>query len=648
MLHFDSITLRRGPRALLEKTSAKIQDGQRVALIGANGAGKSSLFGLILSELSLDEGDLHLSGKCRIAHMAQEVSASDRSALDYVMDGHLPFRQTQAALADAEARKDDQAAAHCHGELEGMEAYKIPVTAEKLLHGLGFHQNELTQPVASFSGGWRIRLNLAQALMCPSDLLLLDEPTNHLDLDAMLWLERWLANYAGTLIFISHDRDFIDSVASHVLHIEHAALHQYTGGYSRFEVQRAQKLALQQAQYEKQQQRIEEITRFVTRFKAKATKAKQAQSRLKALERMEQIAPAHIDSPFKFQFLVSDKVSSPLLNFSKCALGYDAESPIINELSCSILPGTRIGLLGPNGAGKSTLVKSLMGDLSLLGGERTCGELLQIGYFAQHQLEVLDSEASPLLHLQRLNPAATEQSLRDFLGGFDFRGDKALEVIETFSGGEKARLALAMIAYQKPNLLLLDEPTNHLDLEMRHALTVALQAFEGAVIIVSHDRHLLKNTVDEFWLVANGEADVFKGDLDDYQRWLSDYQKANLGSENKAHDTETSGAQSQESVTMTAQEKKEQKRRAAEQRARISPIKKKLEKTESGMQKLQLELQALEETLGDSELYTAEKKQVLKELLESQTDKRQRLEALELEWFDLTEQIEMLEGLDNS
>ncbi|KZZ57397.1 ABC transporter ATP-binding protein, partial [Oleiphilus sp. HI0122] len=498
MLKILEMSLRRGPEPLLEEVNANIADGQRVAIVGANGAGKTTLFKLLLGELTTDAGSFMLPGNCRIAHMAQEVASSQRTALDYVMDGHEVFRSLEASLHQAELAEDDAALARLHGELETIHAYNIPVEAKKLLHGLGFSEHELDQSVASFSGGWRIRLNLAQALMCPSDLLLLDEPTNHLDLDAMLWLEAWLKQYRGTLLFISHDRDFIDAVATSILHFEHRKLHQYTGSYSDFERQRAEKLALQQAQFQKQQQRISEIQSFVNRFRAKATKAKQAQSRLKELERMELIAPAHVDSPFKFEFPESNKQSSPLLSLSQANLGYDASCPIIEDFSCTILPGQRIGLLGPNGAGKSTLIKSLVGDQNLLEGDRSCGEHLHIGYFAQHQLEALDSSASPLLHLQRCRPSATDQEIRNFLGGFNFRGDDATGTIEKFSGGEKARLALAIIAWHKPNLLLLDEPTNHLDLEMRLALTIALQAFSGAIIVVSHDRHLLKNTVDDF------------------------------------------------------------------------------------------------------------------------------------------------------
>ncbi len=636
MLKIDALTLRRGPEPLLEEANALVHAGQRVAIIGANGAGKTSLFKLILGELSPDSGEYSLPGNCRVSHMAQEVTAGDRAAKDYVLDGHQQLRALEAALSTAEAAHDDHQIAELHGELEHIGAYEAPVIAEKLLHGLGFEQSDLARPVSDFSGGWRIRLNLAQALMCPSDLLLLDEPTNHLDLDAMLWLEQWLKRYEGTVLFISHDRDFIDAVSTHILHFEHKQLNQYTGTYSDFETQRAQKLAQQQSQYEKQQQRISEIQSFVNRFKAKATKAKQAQSRVKELARMELIAPAHIDSPFNFSFPESEKISSPLLNIQKADLGYK-EKVVLADFTASILPGTRVGLLGPNGAGKSTLIKSLVGDLAQLSGQRAEGEHLRIGYFAQHQLEALDLSASPFLHLQRIKPQASDQEIRNFLGGFDFRGDAALETIERFSGGEKARLALALIAWQKPNLLMLDEPTNHLDLEMRHALTMALQAFQGAILVVSHDRHLLKNTVDTFWLVANGRVEEFKGDLHDYEVWLQDFQKESSKSDVvQADDTEKQNE--------SAEDKKERKRIAAALRQRLSPLKKKLKAEEAAMEKHQTALAGLETQLADPEIYQAENKAKLKALMDEQASHKVGLEEAEMAWFDLSEEIEVAES----
>ncbi len=643
MLKIDALTLRRGPEPLLENANALIHTGQRVAIIGANGAGKTSLFKLILGELSPDSGTFSLPGNCRVSHMAQEVTAGHRAALDYVLDGHKQLRALEAQLAEAETTHDDQKLAHIHGELDGISAYLAPVTAEKLLHGLGFSQSDMTRPVNDFSGGWRIRLNLAQALMCPCDLLLLDEPTNHLDLDAMLWLEQWLKRFTGTVLFISHDRDFIDAVSTHILHFEHKRLNQYTGSYSAFELQRAEKLSQQQAKYEKQQQRISEIESFVNRFKAKASKAKQAQSRVKELERMALIAPAHIDSPFNFSFPVSEKISSPLLNLQKCDLGYGHKA-ILNQFSTSILPGMRIGLLGPNGAGKSTLIKSLVGDIPPLSGERSTGEHLRIGYFAQHQLEALDLNASPFLHLQRLNTKASDQDIRNFLGGFDFRGDAALEKITRFSGGEKARLALAIIAWQKPNLLMLDEPTNHLDLEMRHALTEALQNFEGAIIVVSHDRHLLKNTVDTFWLVAEGKVEEFKGDLHDYELWLQNYDPVKALSTDpvKENIMTQSGFQNESS-----EDRKERKRIAAEKRKKLSPLKKQLAQAENIMAQTQERLLELDEKLADSNLYLHENKDKLKTLLDEQAKQKQMLETAELQWFELSEEIEDAEQAED-
>lgn len=643
MLKIDALTLRRGSEPLLENANALMHAGQRVAIIGANGAGKTSLFKLILGELSPDAGMFSLPGNCRVSHMAQEVTAGHREALDYVLDGHKELRALETQLLEAEAAHDDQKMAHIHGELDGIASYLAPVIAEKLLHGLGFSQSDMQRPVNDFSGGWRIRLNLAQALMCPCDLLLLDEPTNHLDLDAMLWLELWLKRFTGTVLFISHDRDFIDAVSTHILHFEHKLLNQYTGTYSAFEMQRAEKLAQQQSKYEKQQQRISEIESFVTRFKAKASKAKQAQSRVKELERMALIAPAHVDSPFNFTFPVSEKISSPLLNLQKSDLGY-GDKTILNQFSTSILPGMRIGLLGPNGAGKSTLIKSLVGDIHPLTGQRSTGEHLRIGYFAQHQLEALDLNASPFLHLQRISPKASDQEIRRFLGGFDFRGDAALEKITRFSGGEKARLALAIIAWQKPNLLMLDEPTNHLDLEMRHALTEALQNFEGAIIVVSHDRHLLKNTVDTFWLVAEGKVEEFKGDLHDYEVWLQNYMPETYSS------TSGSGGQADLADGLqneSSEDRKERKRIAAEKRKKLSPLKKQLTQAEGVMSKAQEQLTILEEKLADSDLYLHENKDKLKLLLDEQTKQKQALEESELQWFELSEEIEEAEQAED-
>jgi ATP-binding cassette subfamily F protein 3 len=625
---------------LLENASATIQPGQRVAIVGSNGAGKSSLFQLLLGQLSPEHGEVSIPGGCRIAHMAQEVEASNRTARDYVLDGDIILRDLEAKLARAEQQGDDLESARLHGELDVHEAWSAPRRAEALIRGLGFSDADADRPVSDFSGGWRIRLNLAQALMMPSDLLLLDEPTNHLDLDACLWLENWLRRYPGTLLFISHDRDFMDRVATQVIHFDHRNLEAYTGNYSAFESQRSERLAQQQAGYERQQARIEEIQKFIDRFRAKATKARQAQSRIKALERMEKIAPAHVDSPFSFEFPVADKVSSPLLSI-RHGRGGHGERTVLDDINITLLPGSRIGLLGPNGAGKSTLIDALRGEASLLGGERSTGEHLAIGYFAQHQLETLDLDASPFLHLQRLAPTASEQKVRNFLGGFDFHGDDALAPVRSFSGGEKARVALAIIAWQKPNLLLLDEPTNHLDLEMRQALTLALQNFEGAIVVVSHDRHLLRNTVDQFWLVNDGRVTEYDGDLEDYERWLADRRK---DAETTAPTRSDTAPGVDSAAGNNAEDRKARKRAEAELRQKLSPWRKQQKKLETEMDKLQQQLVALEEQLADPALYGEGQGARLKELLAEQGQASRRLEDIEAEWLEVSETVESLEA----
>ncbi len=634
MLTLEHLSLQRGTSQLLIDASLTIHAGQRVALVGANGTGKSSLFALIRGELQPDKGDLFLPGGIRIAHMAQETPSSPRSALDYVIDGDRELRAVQQALSAAEAADDHPKMAQLHQRLDDLHGYTAESRAAQLLHGLGFAQAELERPVSSFSGGWRIRLNLAQALMCPSDLMLLDEPTNHLDLDAIVWLEGWLRQYPGTLLLISHDRDFIDRVVDHVVHLDQQKLTLYRGNYSAFERLRAERLSQQQAQYTKQQQRVAEIENFVRRFRAKATKAKQAQSRLKELERMELIAPAHVDSPFSFTIPESDKISDPLLVLKQADLGYQPDQPILRQVSINLHPGSRLGLLGPNGAGKSTLIKALAQGSTQLSGQRTQGEHLAIGYFAQHQLDALDLEASPLLHLQRLSPQEPEQSLRNYLGSFGFHGDEALSPVKRFSGGEKARLALAIIAWQKPNLLLLDEPTNHLDLEMRQALTMALQGFSGAVLVVSHDRHLLKSTVDEFLLVADGRVAPFDGDLTDYERWMSEQRRQTI-QEAQVEQKPKSGE--------SAEDRKNRRRAAAEARQQLSPLKKKQRDLEARVDQLQTQLKAVETELADPDLYDATNKPRLTELLRKQTELAQALAESEEQWLLLTEEIETLE-----
>ncbi|MDF2182594.1 ATP-binding cassette domain-containing protein [Neptuniibacter sp. CAU 1671] len=639
MIQIQNLSLQRGRNPLLEQASLTLHDGWKIGFVGANGAGKSSLFKLLLGELHQDQGDLLLPGGLRIAHMAQEVPATDRSALDYVLDGDTELRRIQQALLHAEQEENHAHIGSLHAELDSHNGYSAEARAAQLLDGLGFAPADISRSVKDFSGGWRIRLNLAQALMRPSDLLLLDEPTNHLDLDATIWLEQWLRQYPGMLMLISHDRDFLDNVVTHVVHLEQRQLQLYKGGYSDFERQRAARLAQQQSAFVKQQERIAQIEDFVRRFRAKASKAKQAQSRLKELERMESIAPAHVDSPFSFRFDANEKLSNPLLTLDKADCGYPGK-PILRQVKLNLAPGSRIGLLGPNGAGKSTLVKTLVGDLALLSGESHRGEHLKVGYFAQHQLEALDLDASPALHLKRMTPLRTDQEIRDFLGSFGFHGDQALEQVSTFSGGEKARVALAMLAWQKPNLLLMDEPTNHLDLEVRHALTMAVQSFEGALILVSHDRHLLRNTVDEFLLVANGEVAPFAGDLDDYQQWLIQ-QKRQATANTAAAEISESGS---EKRSLSAAERKEQKRLDAERRNQLRPLRKAIENLEKTMESAQARLSVIESELSDSELYTEAHKDRLKTLLQQQTQFKQQNDEAEEEWLSLQEQLEALQA----
>ncbi|MGE0860012.1 MAG: ATP-binding cassette domain-containing protein [Gammaproteobacteria bacterium] len=631
MIALEALAVRRGGRVLFAGASLAIHPGQHVGITGGNGTGKTTLFKLLLGELGPDEGNLRLPTGWRIAHMAQETHASARTALEHVIDGDRALRDIERRLAAAETAGDDAALAAAHAELDACDGYNAHYRAEQLLHGLGFSQAEVSRPVAEFSGGWRIRLNLAQALMCPSDLLLLDEPTNHLDLDATQWLEDWLARYPGTLLLISHDRDFLDAVVTHIVHIEQQELRLYRGNYSAFEVQRAERLAQQQALYQRQQTRIKEIESFVRRFRAKATKARQAQSRLKELERMQAVAAAHVDSPFDFRIREAPKVSDPLLTLLDADLGY-GERRVLAGVRLSLHPGSRVGLLGANGAGKSTLIKALLGELAPLAGQRTAGTHLRIGYYAQQQLEVLDLDASASLHVQRLSPEVPEQVIRDFIGGFDFRGDAALAPIRPFSGGEKARLALALVAWQQPNLLLLDEPTNHLDLEMRQALTLALQEFGGALVLVSHDRYLLRNCVDEFHLVEDGRLAPFDGDLDDYHRHQQQRERAAQASAAAPADDGARGARG-----------KEARQQAAAKRAQVAPARNAVKKLETQMAKLGADLAALESRLADQGLYEVARKAELGAVQQQLGECRRRLEALETEWLEAQETLEDLE-----
>ncbi|MCO8167050.1 ATP-binding cassette domain-containing protein [Pseudomonas sp. 21LCFQ02] len=630
MIRIENLTLQRGPQRLLEDAELTLHAGQKAGLIGANGAGKSSLFALLRGELHPDSGDCRLPADWRIAHMRQEVDTLERLAVDYVLDGDVHLRDVQRQLAEAETAHDGTALARLHAELDSADGYTADARARKLLAGLGFSNEQMERQVGSFSGGWRMRLNLAQALMCPSDLLLLDEPTNHLDLDAILWLEDWLKGYPGTLLLISHDRDFLDAVVDHVAHVEQRKIILYRGGYSAFERARAERLAQQQQAYEKQQAQRAHMEKYIARFKAQATKARQAQSRIKALERMEELSAAHVDSPFNFTFRESEKISSPLLDLSDARLGY-GDKTILEKVKLQLTPGARIGLLGPNGAGKSTLIKNLSGELQPLAGRLQRGENLSVGYFAQHQLDSLDAKANPLLHLQRLAPTEREQTLRDFLGGFDFRGARLDEPVVNFSGGEKARLALALIAWEKPNLLLLDEPTNHLDLEMRLALTMALQEFSGAVLVVSHDRHLLKSTTDNFMLVADGRVEEFDGDLDDYTRWLADYRQRNAPVSNTPANADKT-------------DKKAQRQQAAALRQQLAPHKKQAEKLERELGEVQEKLARIEHGLADSAIYEAANKDKLRELLSEQARLKTREGELEEGWMEALEVLETMQA----
>jgi len=630
MISLTNIELRRGVKLLLNDAELSIHPGQHIGIIGANGSGKSSLFKLLLGQVTADAGELSIPSDWRIAHMAQELATSERSALDFVIDGDPVLREIEATVEAALAANDNNRLANAYEKMDTINGFDAHYRAEQLLHGLGFYQSEISRPVNSFSGGWRIRLNLAQALMSPSDLMLLDEPTNHLDLDATLWLEGWLKSYIGTLLIISHDRDFLDNVVSRIVHLEHQKTNAYKGTYSAFERLRGERLALQQASFEKQQKRRKDVEDFVARFRYKASKAKQAQSRLKELQRMESIAPAHVDSPFYFNFPAPKKAYGALANISQATLGY-SDKPVLKNVNFDLHPGTRIGLLGPNGAGKSTLINSLTGDLDLLEGVRVYGENLKVGYFAQHQLEVLDLQASPLLHIQRISPSATDQEIRNFLGGFDFHSDKALDPIKDFSGGEKARVALALIVWQKPNLLLLDEPTNHLDLEMRHALTMALQGYEGALVVISHDRHLLRNTVDEFYLVANGTVTEFEGDLKDYQKWLKDFVRR----------AEVEVIEEPDIVD----DKKSNRKQTAKNREKLAPMTKNIRELETLMSQLENELKEIQERLADENIYKSEQKKQLSGALVEQSNVEKRLKKCEEQWLDSQAQLEELERL---
>lgn len=635
MLSFSSLALRRGTRLLISDATFTIYRGEKVGIVGANGTGKSTLLALVLGEIQPDAGSFELPSNIVVAHVAQELQATDRAAIEFVMDGDEELRATERAIAEAEARDAGAALGELHAKYAALGGYDARSRAGRLMHGLGFSAEDEDRPVKAFSGGWRVRLNVAQALMCRSDLLLLDEPTNHLDLDAVLWLEEWLRNYPGTLLMIAHDREFLDRTVNRVIHIEHGKALTYSGNYSAFEEQRAAQLAQHQAMYERQQREVRHMMDFVERFRAKASKARQAQSRIKALERMQRIAPAHVDSQFEFTFLPPQKLPRPLLAIEKQSVGY-GERVVLNSVSMTIAPGSRIALLGRNGAGKSTLMKMLAGELQASGGKRTEARDLRIGYFAQHQLEQLDIRDTPLNHLRRNGgeaaARATEQELRTFLGSFGFSGDRVFEPIGPFSGGEKARLVLALVSYLRPNLLLLDEPTNHLDLEMRQALAVALQDFEAAVVLVSHDRHLLRAVADDLVLVDKGHAVPFDGDLDDYAKWFT--------TREAAAEAQATG----DSLATSSEVRKQRKRDEAERRNRLSPLRAEIAKLEKQMARVQSDLARIEAELATAAIYEAASKARLQSVLLEQAQLKQELEKVEASWLEASEKLESLQS----
>jgi ATP-binding cassette subfamily F protein 3 len=630
VIQFRNLTLARGARRLIVNANVQIHAGWRVGLAGANGSGKSSLFALLRGELHAEGGDCEVPAAWRIASVAQETPALDTAAIEYVLDGDTELRAIERDLAAAETQHDGARVGELHARLQDIDGYGAKARAATLLAGLGFTEDDSARPVASFSGGWRMRLNLAQALLSRSDLLLLDEPTNHLDLDAIVWLERWLAAYRGTLILVSHDRDFLDGCVTHIAYIAAQRLTLYTGDYSAFEEQRGAQLAAQQAMYEKQQREVAHLERFIARFRAKATKARQAQSRLKALDRMERVAPAHVDAPFDFHFPEPARAPDPLLVLERVSAGY-GERVVLQRVDVALRPGDRIGLLGPNGAGKSTLVKLLAGQLTPFAGRRHEGRGLAIGYFAQHQLEQLRPNESPLQHLARVEPDTREQVLRDYLGGFDFSGAMADSPVAPFSGGEKSRLALALLIRRAPNLLLLDEPTNHLDLEMRHALTKALAEYEGSLVLVSHDRALLRTVCDRFLLIADGAAAEFDGDLEDYLTWLT---------------TRRAGASQAGSAPAAAPKLERREARAAAYAARQDkltqrrPLLREIDQLETKLAQWHDEKREIDRTLGDPATYESPDADKLKALATRQDELTRLIEAAEQRWLEVQSDLE--------
>jgi ATP-binding cassette subfamily F protein 3 len=640
MIVLNQVSLRRGVKLVLDRTSVTLQPTDKIGLVGRNGAGKSSLFSLLAGRLQSDAGDISMPPRWRLAEVAQEMPETDDGATDFVLQGDTRLMEAQAALAQAEADDDGHAMAEAHHAISDAGGFDARPRAQAMLLGLGFKIHELDAPVTSFSGGWRMRLQLARALMCPADLMLLDEPTNHLDLDALVWLEAWLKRFTGMLIVISHDREFLDAITTVTLHLDETRLTRYTGNYTAFEEMRAERLSQAQSNYERQQDRIAHLQKFIDRFKAKATKARQAQSRVKALARMEKLAPVLTASDFQFEFREPLSLPNPMLAFADMACGYETEDGprrIVDDIDRSVLAGQRIGILGANGQGKSTFVKTIAGELAPLSGTMTQGKGLAIGYFAQQELDVLSLADGALMHMVRLardvGPPGREQELRDFLGSFRFIGEMVTQPVGTLSGGEKARLVLAMLVWQRPNLLLLDEPTNHLDLTTREALSMALNEFEGSVMLVSHDRALLREVCDEFWLVSAGGLKPFDGDLDDYQRWLLDSTRE-LAKAQRAQAAPPAVA-----ATPAQRGDRKASAQARQQLAdRTRPLRKELSTLEQRMTGLTHETRSIETEMARPDLPALRMAELGKRLKQI-TDENERLET---RWLELTEQIEAL------
>ncbi|MDA7710216.1 ATP-binding cassette domain-containing protein [Gammaproteobacteria bacterium] len=618
MLSFNNLELVLGGKTLFDDVSLTIHHHQKVGLVGANGTGKTSLFKIIKKEIEVDQSTVSFPSDLRISYLAQEVKGTDEIALDYVLSGDANLIDIQKKIEKAEIDENYEILGELYEVYSSLDGYSAKSKAEQLMVGLGFKSGDFNKPLKDFSGGWRVRLNLAKTLMQPSDLMLLDEPTNHLDLDAILWLSNWIKSFKGALILISHDRDFLDDCISYVAHLYQQSIELYSGNYSQFEILRAAKMAEIQSNFIKQQKEVAHMQSFINRFKAKATKARQAQSRVKALEKMELIAPAHIDSPFNFTISETDKISNPLVTLNRAGLGYS--EPILSNVAFTICPGDRIGLLGPNGAGKSTLIKSIVGTLPILDGDRETGTNIKVGYFSQHQVDDLDLSISAFMHIQKLDETKTEKQIRTYLGGFAFKGDKVKDPIRLFSGGEKARLAFAIISYQKPNILLMDEPTNHLDMEMRHALTVAIQTFKGAILLISHDRHLLNSSVDTFYLIDNGTLEIFDGDLDDYKNYILDIKS----SDNKE-------SKKKKSIKDGPKEDNSEK---------IKTLNSSISKLDKRLFRLNTKLTEANNKLADPELYSDDSSEDLQDLIRNQLELTNEVEVAEKEWMDKAGELE--------